>query len=144
MLVLVVIILVELCRLENMYSDDDLNELVASSLRTAKGITELKDENFALRMALDEARSLKREREHPVDRLWDVREQLKELEMEEKHLKEEILKDHDFIGEDYEAKVKVLTRQNLDKFKLMERFPLDEVNKCYKASTYTVVNLYKK
>lgn len=127
-----------------MYSDDDLQELVASSLRTAKGITKLKDENYALRMALDEARPLKRGREHPVDRLFYVREKLKELNAEEKHLKEEIMKDHDFIGIEFEAKVKECERKSLNRPMLVAMVGIDVVDQCYKTSTFHTIQLYVK
>jgi len=89
-------------------------------------------------------KAIKAKNRHPVDRLNDVREQIKILQAEEKNLRDDILASGDTNGDENVAMVKHSTRNLLDRPMLEARFGREEVAKCTKESPVTTLTLYKK
>jgi hypothetical protein len=86
----------------------------------------------------------KSQNRHPVDRLYDIREQIKLLQAEEKTLRDDIIDSGDTKGDQYVAMIKSSTRNLLDRPALEKRFGRDAVAECTKASEVTTLSLYKK
>lgn len=89
-------------------------------------------------------KQIKARNRHPVDRLFDIREQLKALEAEEKALRADILASGDTEGDDHVAMVKESVRKLLDRPALEARFGRDAVAECCKDSPVTTLSLFKK
>ena len=81
---------------------------------------------------------------HLVDRLFDIREQIKALEVEEKAMRAEILDSGDTVGDEYVAMVKNAVRHLLDRQALEVRFGREAVAQCTKESPVTTLSLFKK
>ena len=86
----------------------------------------------------------KSQNRHPVDRLFDIREQLKALEAEEKALRADILESGNVNGDEHVAMVKESVRKLLDRPELERRFGVKEVAECCKESAVTTLTIYKK
>ena len=86
----------------------------------------------------------KSQNRHPVDRLFDVREQIKALEAEEKALRADIIDSGDTKGDDHIAMIKESTRKLLDRPELERRFGREAVAECCKELPVTTLTLYKK
>jgi len=86
----------------------------------------------------------KSQNRHPVDRLADVREQLKALESEERILRDTILRTGDTNGDDNVAMVKESVRNMLDRKALEFKFGVASVAACTKESPVTTLTLFKK
>jgi len=81
---------------------------------------------------------------HLVDRLYDLREQIKALEIEEKAMRAEIMDSGDTVGDEYVAMVKNSVRKLLDRPTLELKFGRDAVAECTKESPVTTLSLFKK
>lgn len=81
---------------------------------------------------------------HPVDRLAYLREQIKSLQDEADTLRNDIMRDGDYVGAEFIAVPKTTDRNLLDREKLELRFGKREVAECCKVSTATTLNLFKK
>jgi hypothetical protein len=81
---------------------------------------------------------------HPVDRLFALREQIKQLQEEADTLRNDIMRTGDYVGDDYLAVPKSTDRRILDREKLELTFGKKEVDACCKVSTATTLNLFKK
>ena len=81
---------------------------------------------------------------HPVDQLFDVREQIKLLEAEEKALRAHIMDSGDTDGDEHVAMVKESTRKTLDRPSLEAHYGKDVIAKFCKESAVTTLTLYKK
>lgn len=86
----------------------------------------------------------KSQNRHPVDRLFDVREQIKALENEERALKADIMDSGDTNGDEHVAMIKHSSRNLLDRPLLEARFGRAEVAQCTKESPVTTLTLYRK
>lgn len=86
----------------------------------------------------------KSQNRHPVDRLFDIREQIKLLESEEKALRSDIIESGNTNGDEHVAMVKNSVRKLLDRPELERRFGRDEVAACCKESAVTTLSLFKK
>lgn len=78
---------------------------------------------------------------HPVDRLADVREQIKVLDEEADSLKAAILASGQLKGAEYLAQVSEAKRATLDRDKLEAAFGKVAVAACTKESVSTVLRL---
>ena len=81
---------------------------------------------------------------HLVDRLYDLREQIKALEIEEKAMRAEIMDSGDTVGDEYVAMVKNSVRKLLDRPTLELKFGREAVAECTKESPVTTLSLFKK
>ena len=90
------------------------------------------------------AKAKKSQNRHPVDRLFDVREQIKALENEERALRADIMDAGNYNGDEYVAMVKNSTRKLLDRPALESRFGRDAIAECCKESPVTTLSLFKK
>ena len=81
---------------------------------------------------------------HLVDRLYDLREQIKALEIEEKAMRAEIMDSGDTVGDEYVAMVKNSVRKLLDRPALELKFGREAVAECTKESPVTTLSLFKK
>jgi hypothetical protein len=86
----------------------------------------------------------KSQNRHPVDRLADIREQMKALEAEEKILKERIIQTGDTVGDDNIAQLKDSTRKTLDRTALEAHYGIETIAQFLKTSSFTTVSLFKK
>jgi hypothetical protein len=86
----------------------------------------------------------KSQNRHPVDRLADIREQMKLLESEEKILKEKIIQSGDTIGDDNVAQLKEASRKTLDRTALEAHYGIETIAKFLKTSNFVTVSLFKK
>lgn len=81
---------------------------------------------------------------HPVDRLADLREQIKLMQAEADELRSDIMRTGDYVGADYMAVPKTTVRRLLDRPTLELTFGKAAVDKCCKDSEATTLNLFKK
>lgn len=81
---------------------------------------------------------------HPVDRLAEVREQIRALEKEGDELKDRITLSKDFVGAEYLAQAAESTRTTLDRAKLEATFGKTAVAACSKVSTCSMLRLRKR
>lgn len=81
---------------------------------------------------------------HPVDRLNDLREQIKSLQAEADTLKSDIMRTGDYVGADYMAVPKTTEQRRLDRPTLEMKFGKAKVDACCKTISVTTLNLFKK
>lgn len=81
---------------------------------------------------------------HPVDRLSDVREQIKLLEAEEKSLRQAIIDTGDTVGLEYVAMIKSNEQKRLDRPTLDATFGKAQIDACTKTIAFSTLNLFKK
>ena len=89
-------------------------------------------------------KSTKSQNRHPVDRLADVREQIKVLESEEKALREKIMMSGDTVGDDNVAQLKDGVRKTLDRAALEAHYGKDAIAPFMKETAYTTLYLFRK
>jgi hypothetical protein len=89
-------------------------------------------------------KSTKASNRHPVDKLFDLREQIKALQAEEKLLRDEIMSTGDTVGADYIAIAKSQTQKRLDRDLLNVTFGKPAVDACCKEIEVTTLNLFRK
>jgi hypothetical protein len=87
---------------------------------------------------------IKTQNRHPVDILFDVREQIKLLEAEEKALRAQIMESGDTDGDDHVAMIKESTRKTLDRPMLEAKYGKDTIAGFCKETAVTTLTLYKK
>ena len=81
---------------------------------------------------------------HIVDQLADIRSRIKELEAEERRMRDDILATGDTVGDENVAMVKESVRKLLDRPALEARFGKAAVAECCKESAVTTLSLFKK
>jgi len=81
---------------------------------------------------------------HPVDRLSDLREQIKRLQEDEKDLRAAIIASGDFVGSEFIAILKESKQNRLDREKLNVKFGKAAVDTCCKEVEVTTLNLFHK
>jgi hypothetical protein len=86
----------------------------------------------------------KSQNRHPVDQLFDVREQIKVLEAQEKELRAHIMDSGDTDGDEHVAMIKESSRKTLDRPALEARYGKDVIAGFCKESAVTTLTLYKK
>ena len=86
----------------------------------------------------------KTQNRHPVDRLAEVREQIKALQADEQFLKDQIKESGDTVGDEYIAAFKEVSRSTLDRGLLEVRYGKEAIAECCKSSAYTTLNIFKK
>ena len=89
-------------------------------------------------------KSKKSSNRHPVDRLSDVREQIKLLEAEEKSLRQTIIDTGDTVGLEFVAMIKSNEQKRLDRPTLEARFGKAAVDECTKPVSFQTLNLFRK
>ena len=78
---------------------------------------------------------------HPVDRLNDVRREIKRLELEAEQLRDEILLERDLLGDEAVATITVSSVSRLDRAKLEAAFGATAVARCCKNTDVTFVRV---
>lgn len=81
---------------------------------------------------------------HPVDRLADIREKIKNLQQEADTLRVDIMRSGDYVGDVFLAVPRTTNRRLLDRPTLEIRFGKKEVDECCKTSEATTLNLFRK
>jgi len=81
---------------------------------------------------------------HPVDRLFDLREQIKGLQEEADGLRTDIMRTGDYVGVDYMAVPKTTDQRRLDRDALELEFGKARIDALCKVITITTLNLFKK
>lgn len=81
---------------------------------------------------------------HPVDRLFDLRETIKNLQAEADMLKSDIMRTGDYVGSEFMAVPKSATQQRLDRDKLNMAFGKAAVDACTKPVEVVTLNIFKK
>lgn len=81
---------------------------------------------------------------HVVDRLFDLREQIKALQAEADMLRSDILRTGDFVGVEYMAVPKTANQRRLDRPTLEMTFGKAAIDACCKDVEVTTLNLFKK
>jgi len=82
---------------------------------------------------------------HPIDRLADLRSEIKRLEAEEAELRKEILNgEHGLIGDQWIASVKVSDRESLDTALVRKHLGPEGVKPFLKVSTVQLLKLTER
>jgi hypothetical protein len=81
---------------------------------------------------------------HPVDRLFDLREQIKALQEEADGLRTDIMRTADYVGAEYMAVPKTSEQKRLDRPALELEFGKARIDALCKVTTVTTLNLFKK
>src|SRR5262245_22022844 len=81
---------------------------------------------------------------HPVDRLFDLREQIKNLQADADKLRADIMRTGDYVGVEYMAVPKTTEQNRLDRDALNLEFGKARVDACCKKTEVTTLNLFKK
>lgn len=81
---------------------------------------------------------------HPVDRLFDLREQIKALQEEADGLRTDIMRTADYVGAEYMAVPKTTDQRRLDRDALELEFGKARIDALCKVTTVTTLNLFKK
>lgn len=89
-------------------------------------------------------RAKKPSNRHNVDRLFDLREQIKSLQADADFLRAEIMRSGDFVGAEYMAVPKSQVQRRLDRQALELTFGKDVIEKHCKDVPVTTLNLFKK
>jgi len=89
-------------------------------------------------------KSPKARNRHPVDRLADLREQIKGLQEEADGLRSDIMRTGDYVGAEYMAVPKTATQRRLDRDALELEFGKARIDALSKVVEVTTLNLFKK
>lgn len=81
---------------------------------------------------------------HPVDRLFDLREQIKNLQEEADGLRADIMRTQDYVGAEYMAVPKTTEQRRLDRPALELEFGKARIDALCKVIEVTTLNLFKK
>lgn len=89
-------------------------------------------------------KNIKSSNRHPVDRLYEVREQIRALEADERALRQSIMESGDYVGADILCVPKTSSQNRLDRPTLEAKFGRDAVAECTKTVSVTTLNLFRK
>lgn len=78
---------------------------------------------------------------HPVDELADVREQIKKLQEQERQLRDRVLEETSFIGDEYRAEIVMHHRETLDTKAIKREFGRERLEQFLKRAEVLIVKL---
>jgi hypothetical protein len=81
---------------------------------------------------------------HPVDRLADVRHQIRELQEEEAELRAKIISDDDLVGDNWCATLTVTEREKLDTKAVLKKFGTDRLREFLTVSRVSYLRLKER
>jgi hypothetical protein len=85
------------------------------------------------------------ENRHPVDELAEIRAERRKLAEHEEALRVRLLRSNaDLVGQDYEARVQIFERMELNRSALEARFGTAQVRACEQVVAHRIISLTKR